>query len=213
MPQPRNVVLLLRLESWSKADEFRRFDGLDWEADEGLTNGVPVLTGYREGFLPRYIGFDTGWGNDENDMFSIYLNPGIYEVRVEVPSTYNIGQTIVSQLYDSEGKPVGAGGYSTYGRTYTVVIDSRSKASWYALKVSLSGAITDTPIKYRVFVEENPYALMTTRKALEAITNDLGGNYYFVPEIKAGNSTRFRNAVSQAFAAAFRPEINNIQVN
>lgn len=204
------VIKPRKLTKKSKDEAFRSFDGLDWEADDGLTNGVPVLTGYREGFLPRYIGFDTKWGNDKSDMFSIYLNPGIYEIRVEVPSVYNSGQYIQAQLYDRDGNTVGSGGYSTYRSTYTVTVDSSKAASWFALQVTLRGSVTDTPIKYRVFVEESPYAFMTTRKALETLTNGLGGNYYFVLEIKRGDDTRFSEAVAQAFAAAFSPEIASV---
>lgn len=194
----------------TKGEEFRTFDSLDWEADDGLTDGATVLTGYREGFIDRYIGFADDWKDDLSDMFSIYLNPGIYEIRVEVPSHYNSSQYINIQLYDIDGNEVVTGGYSNYLSTYKVIVDTSMQTSWFALKVSYSEAIQPyTPVKYRVFVEESPYAFMSTRELFEAVTNDLNGNYYYVPEIKKGDAKTYEEALESAFNKAFQATIKS----
>ncbi|MPV85416.1 hypothetical protein [Ostreibacterium oceani] len=188
----------------SSADDYDSFDGTDWEADSGKRDLKPLQIGNNHGYTARFIGFESKWGEDRVDLYTVWLNEGSYIFEVGMP-VYNSGKSIQVQLYDINDNRIGSGGnVSYYYSTYSASLGIPEGGARIYLKVDYEGAIDTNPVKYRVLVDESPYAFLSPQEQFKQLTEDLGGNYYYLPEIKNGDTAAYEEALNNAFKDIFK---------
>lgn len=195
------------------------FDGLDWEPDAGISNYRSIMVNDINSH--RYIGFAQEDGQvDSVDTFDAVMVQGSYSISVlqynnnhrplfvEVFSGNAEGETI-----DEDSLTLLASGrvQDQYNHSYQWTIDANIETEQLLfIKVSAE-SILDTPTQYEVQIVDNPYAALSDYKAYEQFAEDCGSQkFYYVPEIKRGDSTRFEEALEEAFQIALIPKIGAV---
>lgn len=69
------------------------------------------------------------------------------------------------------------------------------------------------PTEYTIEIIDNPYVGLNNYRIYEEFTKDVNGSFYYVPEIKRGDSTRFAEALNEALTAALTPVISSVTPN
>lgn len=188
------------------------FDGLDWESDFGLENGRVLIE--NDANQLRYIGFvQDDSHTDRVDNFRVLVSAGKKTINVKQLNNFGVGLNVRVVEADTvtnraQGR-VGAN-YNNV-RQWMWNFEQPTTDNLY-IEITAS-SVNSTPTEYVIEVIDNPYVGLNDYEVYSTFTNDVNGNFYYVPEIKYGDSTRFAEALDEALKAALTPVISSVSPN
>lgn len=188
------------------------FDGLDWESDFGLENGRVLIE--NDANQLRYIGFvqdDTH--TDLVDNFQVLVRAGKKTVNVKQLNNFGVSLNVRVVESDAITNRVQGRVNANYNnvRQWMWNFEQRTTDILY-IEITAS-SVSLTPTEYVIEVIDNPYVGLNDYDVYSTFTDDVNGNFYYVPEIKNGDSSRFAEALEEALKAALTPVVSSISPN
>lgn len=188
------------------------FDGLDWESDYGLERGRVLIE--NDANQLRYIGFV----QDENhtdivDNFRVLVSTGKKTLNVRQLNNFHVRLNVRAVGADGVTNRVSQSVTDRYNGVYQSMWNFEQETTETMYIEVTANQTTSTPTEYIVEVIDNPYVGLNDYEVYEAFTKDVNGSFYYVPEIKRGDSTRFVEALDEALTAALTPVISSVTPN
>lgn len=188
------------------------FDGLDWESDFGLERGRVLIE--NDANQLRHIGFV----QDENhtdlvDNFRVMVSAGKKTLNVRQLNNFHVRLNIRAVGVDGVTNRMSQSVTDRYNGVYQSMWNFEQETTEIMYIEVTANQATSIPTEYTIEIIDNPYVGLNNYRVYEEFTKDVNGSFYYVPEIKRGDSTRFAEALNEALTAALTPVISSVTPN
>ncbi|MGF1770418.1 VWA domain-containing protein [Enterovibrio makurazakiensis] len=188
------------------------FDGLDWESDFGLENGRVLIE--NDANQLRYIGFVQDDNHtDRIDNFRVLVSAGKKTLNVKQLNNFGVSLNVRVVEADAVTNRAQDRVRANYNNVRQWMWDFEQLETDNLYIEVTASSVSSTPTEYVIEVIDNPYVGLNDYEVYSTFTNDVNGNFYYVPEIKFGDSTRFAEALEEALKAALTPVISSVSPN